>query len=402
MKSTENKYTYSNPIGLTQQFRFCGNPLRVDMYRGCSFQCNYCFAKNHNGNNLFNCGVEMADPKEIEKMFNKAFNTTTEYADPVVDLMRHRVPFHCGGMSDPFQALEFKEHLTYKLIELSKKYRYPIVFSTKQCSLPEEYFNVLDPELHAFQVSLIGYEDDFIKKYEPNTPSPEKRIEFMKILKQKGFWVGMRVQPLIDIEQGLKVMKEVENDIDYITVEHLKIAMNDKKQIELFRDYMKDYSVHKGSRNFEMKRHLKEQNIARILKEITGCKIGIGDNDLHHLSQSKCCCGIDTIGGVFDNYLKYNTTYFCTSNCGLIEKETIYTPSGNVSGSFNSQSVIKGVTSFKDYVDNHCVKHLAELQEEGMSCELCEHYRNYFMNAETSRKFAEDKDQISIFDLFEE
>lgn len=44
----ENKVEkYENPISVTAQFRFCGNPLRADMYRNCSFQCNYCFAKTH-------------------------------------------------------------------------------------------------------------------------------------------------------------------------------------------------------------------------------------------------------------------------------------------------------------------------------------------------------------------
>ena len=28
---------YKYPMGLIQQFRFCGNAFRIDLYQGCSF-----------------------------------------------------------------------------------------------------------------------------------------------------------------------------------------------------------------------------------------------------------------------------------------------------------------------------------------------------------------------------
>ena len=42
--------SYSKPLGLTSQFRFCGNPFRLDFYKFCSFGCKYCFARNIKGN----------------------------------------------------------------------------------------------------------------------------------------------------------------------------------------------------------------------------------------------------------------------------------------------------------------------------------------------------------------
>ena len=67
---------YENPISVTAQFRFCGNPLRADMYRNCSFQCNYCFAKTHishydnEKDELNGYGwIEKADIKEYNEKF---------------------------------------------------------------------------------------------------------------------------------------------------------------------------------------------------------------------------------------------------------------------------------------------------------------------------------------------
>ena len=60
--------------------------------------------------------------------------------------------------------------------------------------------------------------------------------------------------------------------------------------------------------------NIKLENINRV-KEIAnkyGVLVGVGDNDFHHLSQSRCCCGVDIMPESFKNYLKYNLTYFVT------------------------------------------------------------------------------------------
>ena len=59
---------------------------------------------------------------------------------------------------------------------------------------------------------------------------------------------------------------------------------------------------------FEMDTNKKIQDIKEI-KKVSKCKIGVGDNDLHYMSDSDCCCGIDTMGPEFENWLKYNMTY---------------------------------------------------------------------------------------------
>ena len=393
------KKSYGNPIGITQQFRFCGNPLRIDMYKDCGFQCNYCFAKTIVGRSM---QVNCADIEQIKRLFVRAFESKEETTNLVVELLRKHTPLHCGGMSDPFQPIEFKLHLTYQLIELSNKYEVPICFSTKQCELPKEYWEILNPKLHAFQVSLIGYDAEWLKKYEPNTPTPQQRLDFMRKLRRKGFWVGMRIQPLIDMEQAKKVALAAQEFVNYITIEHLKVATNNTYQMELFNVSSKhpEYYHPKSSRHFVVRRDIKEKHIREIMSVITKCKIGVGDNDLHHLSQSRCCCGIDTIGGAFDNYLKYNLTYFATSNnMSVEEKDKLYVPEQSCSNCFNEHCVIKGITKMKDYTDKYCVDNIDLLRHEP---ELYAFYQKYFIDWNNYKRFSkkkEVKDQLSLFDF---
>lgn len=347
------KDSYKYPLALTQQFRFCGNPLRLDFYRGCDFGCKYCFANVRGGG--IKHTYDYAPFEIVEKYFKKAFDNNKETKNVTVELLRNRVPIHIGGMSDPFQKREYELKLNYKLIELSNKYNYPLMFSTKTANLPEEYFEILNPKIHAFQISLIGYNEDFIKKYENNTPSVNERINFIKKLKEKGFWVGVRLQPLIDINEAVELCKNIDGIVDYITVEHLKIPNDNKDIKKLFEPIDKDKYYRPSSlRNLELKKEYKIENVKKIKKVLKKTKIGVGDNDIHYLSESNCCCGIDTINENFKNYLKYNLTYFTTANPENLKD--IYYPKNSVSSCLNPDTRIKGKKYFNEYTDIYCQK----------------------------------------------
>lgn len=322
----EEKKLYRNCIDCTQQFKHCGNPFRVDTYAGCTFNCTYCFARAKNTQGAWSEQVRAGDIRVIQRMFEKSLDGDKAYKDYNVEMMRHRVPLHLGGLADPFQHIEFTKHggVTKELIKLTNKYDYPMVISTKVAHLPEEYWELLNPSRHAFQISLIGYSDEFIGKYELNTPTPQERLDFVKELHDRGFWVSIRIQPLIDLEEAKTILRKIEGNVSYITVEHLKIALDNHKVTDLFKDEFNsgNYYVPKtGARNYEVIPKVKEENF-KELAEIAngyGVKVGCGDNDLHHLTQSRCCCGIDTIGEKFNNYMRYNTTYLMTGDYNLDE-----------------------------------------------------------------------------------
>lgn len=319
-----NNGTYKYPLALTQQFRFCGNPFRLDFYKGCDFGCKYCFANVRGGGLCHKC--DYANFDIVENYFKKAFDEEKETKNITIELLRHKVPLHIGGMSDPFQTREWEMKLNYKMIELSNKYNYPLIFSTKTHYLPNEYFDILNPKLHAFQISIMGYDDDFIRKYETNTGTAKQRIEFLKQLRERGFWCSIRLQPLVNIEQAIKLCENIDGIASYLTVEHLKIPSDNKQIKELFSSEFDKEKYYRPSslRNYELKKEYKKQNIEKILSIMKHTKVGIGDNDLHYLSQSRCCCGIDTIGEKFDGWLKYNQGYFATSKDLINDLKNIY------------------------------------------------------------------------------
>lgn len=354
-----NKYTM--PMQFTKAFRFCGNCFRVDMYRGCDFGCKYCSANK-------NCYIEKdelqertvedtiwkaADIKDIRKKFEQALGTDEDTKDVLVEVLRHRMPLHCGGMADPFQSREWKLHLTRQLIELCNEYQYPICFSTKTAYLPDDYFEILNPSLHAFQSSILGWDDEYVRKWERNTPTAKERLAFVKKLRDKGFWCSIRIQPIIEIEQAIKLIENAKNIPSYYTVEHLRLS---NFMLELVEKEIKNTKVFKcNNHNLEAKKDIKIENIKRIIKIANGynVKVGVGDNDLHYMSQSRCCCGIDLINEHFDNYMKYNLTYFATGEFNI---DKIWTPEQNIRGYIQENTGVDEVY-YREYTNNYIAQH---------------------------------------------
>ena len=348
---------YSECIQITRQFAFCPNAFRVDLYKGCDFGCKYCFANMdwaHTEEHKKGNWAE-ADFNKIERFFYRALETDKESKDILIELLRHNVPIHCGGMSDPFQSREWKFGLTKRFIELSNKYNYPVQFSTKVADLPDEYFDILKPDIHAFQISLMGWDDDYIRKWETNTPNTQERLAFAKKLKDKGFWVGIRIQPVIEIEQAVKLCENMPEWIDYVTSEHFKSIYDVHSTTNAFFDKVnnkKDFVSEAGK--IQVRRDVKIRNIKKLLQILNekGIKVGVGDNDLHYMSQSRCCCGIDTAGDAFRNYLKYNLTYMVT---GDAEKDT-FIPKCNPRKHINDQKYGLQINC-KNYVDDYIKNH---------------------------------------------
>lgn len=353
------KGTYKYPMAITQQFRHCGNPFRLDAYKNCTFGCSYCFANNRTG------GVtredKVADVSIVEKMFFKAFETDKEYKNITIEMIRKRVPLHFGGMSDPFQPLEFEVGASKEILKITNRYNYPVVISTKNTSFPQEYWDLFDPQIHSFQVSIMGLDEEFVGRFEANTNSVENRINFVKELKSKGFWVSVRIQPLVDVNEAIKLIAEIEEYVDFITIEHLKIPNHHvaMKNHLLQASGRTLESLESQANNYVIPFREQKENIEKI-KACTKVPIGCGDNLFHDLSTTNNCCGLDTMNDNFSNWIKCNTMYMEKTG-----DSSQWYPKNSCQSCFTSDTRKKEF-GFKDYVHAYLEKLKEQKQKHGI------------------------------------
>ena len=129
-------------------------------------------------------------------------------------------------MSDPFQPAEKKFQITKQLLDVTNKYGMHILFSTKS---DITYDCDIRPDLHTFQLSVTNVDNR--TDVEPNVPSIEDRYKFYKSLKERGFKVGIRIQPFIPKISTLDIVDKFK-DADHFTIEGLKLVPQNKEHKE--------------------------------------------------------------------------------------------------------------------------------------------------------------------------
>ncbi|WP_405314974.1 hypothetical protein, partial [Faecalibacillus faecis] len=163
-------------------------PIRLDTYRNCTFNCEYCFANNR----VIGAKIEdTVNIKWLKNKFQKIYDDKNiNPKDFLENLLAERITLHGGGQSDCFQPREEYLKYTERVVEICNEYEQHILFSTKTA----DTYNVpLTPELHTFQLSIsnmVGYLED-------NVPPIQERIRFFDQLKNEGYKVGIRIQPFI-------------------------------------------------------------------------------------------------------------------------------------------------------------------------------------------------------------
>ena len=205
-----------NPLNVSSKFAICGIPIRVDTYKTCSFGCKYCFS-NYRKIMEFEKQLQIGNIKSVERKLDKIFNKGEVKEENFLDvLISKRFDWHCGGMSDPFQPIEQKLHITKQLIDITNEYGIHILFSTKSNTT---YNSNINPGFHTFQLSVTNVNNR--TDIEPNVTPIEERYKFYKSLKERGFKVGIRIQPFIPQISTLDII-ETFKDADHFTIEGVK------------------------------------------------------------------------------------------------------------------------------------------------------------------------------------
>lgn len=336
------KYKKFNPLNVSSKFAICGLPLRVDTYKTCSFGCAYCFA-NHRKIMEFEKNLQIGNINSVEKILDKIFNRKQINKHNFLEtLINEGITWHCGGMSDPFQPIENKLHITKQLVDVTNKYNdITILFSTKSDNV---YNCNIHPDKHSFQLSITNLDDN--KEIEPNVPSIENRIEFYQYLKKQGYKVGIRIQPFIPNITTTEII-DIFQDADYFTIEGLKLVPQNKEHKNYLIDTLKlnknDFTQ-MGLLN--LKPEIRQKLYNPFIEKLNNYNIpfSIADNDMHHISSSKCCCG---------ETLVWKSTDF--NNTALLHKFGINYNIHNVKENYNNCGDCKANHLFTSNRQEGCI-----------------------------------------------
>lgn len=165
-------------------------------------------------------------------------------------------------MTDCFQPIEAKQHITYQTIQALNEYKIPYLIVTKSSMIADEkYIKILDKNLAHIQITVTTTDDNLSVKYE-KAALPSQRINAIEKLQRLGFDVQLRLSPFIPNYIDFDVLNKVK--CDKILVEFLRINSWIKKWFDI--DYS-EYTLKQNGYN-----HLPLEKKLEYLKGITGFK----------------------------------------------------------------------------------------------------------------------------------
>lgn len=345
---------YSTPFSITSQFAFCGLPLRLDTYRGCGFQCSYCFARNRGGNGPGN-GVRSADASQIVRTLEYALSGRTDGV--IAEFLQRRPPIHFGGMSDPFQPAEERHRVTASVLRTLARYEYPTVLSTRgDIVASPPYIGLLrDFGKVIVQFSFSTSRDGVAACIEPHSTRPSRLFRAMERLSSFGVPVACRWQPYIPgVTEAPEefVPRIADTGCRHLAFEHLKLPVEQGKPLwQEFaavtgRDFLREYrsaGALRDGREIVLPPERKLTTILEAREHVhrKGMTFGAADNEFQYLSDTSCCCsGVDQFAG-FENWFRHQVGFAVRRSQGrcfdyrIIAKE--WAPSGSVDRYLNSR-----------------------------------------------------------------
>ncbi len=211
-------------------------PYKYDLniYRGCSHRCQYCYALySHRYLENKNFFEKIYIKKNIVEALEKELSSK-KWKQEWINL---------GGVTDSYQAIERQYQIMPKILKLMIKYKTPITISTKSdlilrdMDLLEKLAKVTTVNV---AVTITTWDEKLAQKLEPGAISPQRRMEIFKQLKDKGINLGLHLMPIIpylnsdqkNLENILKEAAKIK--VDYVIAGMLNLRSETRKNFLMF------------------------------------------------------------------------------------------------------------------------------------------------------------------------
>ena len=189
---------------VTSQYKVCPVPYHMDTYRGCTYGCLFCFARDffqfarRNTDHPVQTYIEGNDPKAFGRWVERTMaGEENDYAHAEEVAFRERMPVKIGASSDPFPFCEREERITHDVLSILAEYDYPVQISTKNPEVFLGYAEEFVDSNIALSVSCSFCDDGIARQIECGAISVTRRMDAVRNLTGMGYRVIARLHPFI-------------------------------------------------------------------------------------------------------------------------------------------------------------------------------------------------------------
>lgn len=170
-------------------FRYSINP-----YRGCEHGCIYCYARPSHEYLGFSAGLDFESKIMVKLDAPNLLEETLQKSGWEPQMVAF------SGNTDCYQPVERKLQLTRQCLEVFLRYRNPVGLITKNALVLRDldiFQEMTKYDLIHIMISITSLDAELIRKMEPRTSTPEKRLATIEALAKNGIPVGVNAAPVI-------------------------------------------------------------------------------------------------------------------------------------------------------------------------------------------------------------
>lgn len=195
--------------------------LACNWYMGCIHGCKYCFAPGCMRKKMEDWHSAVSLRRDIISLFRKDAEEMRRNND--------QRPILFSFLSDPYQPIEEKHKITRMILHIVQQYGLNSKILTKgSYSLIRRDFDLLKRAKTELGITVCFVDDNMRQEWEPNAAPVADRFRILKEAHEEGIYTWVSLEPVIDPEQALLVIKQAAPYVDYWKIGKL----NHMKKIE--------------------------------------------------------------------------------------------------------------------------------------------------------------------------
>jgi DNA repair photolyase len=198
MKQFKGKAIY-NPAGKAGEY----SKWACNFYTGCSNDCNYCYCKRGVLSSVW------SDTPKLKSCFKDEVHALQVFEK---ELLKNIDEIRTSGLfftftSDPMLAETLE--LTMKAASLCRQMKVPTKILTKVAFNTDEFIEwVITEDKGYLNYLSFGFTLTGCDELEPGASSNEERITVMQKLHEAGFKTWASIEPIIDLNRSLEMIKQ--------------------------------------------------------------------------------------------------------------------------------------------------------------------------------------------------
>lgn len=193
------------PTGAAREYA----PLACNLYWGCNHACRYCYAP----------GVLRRRPEDFHTSVRPRENILEKLDRDACEISGDRRQILLSFLCDPYPSayghgLPCPEDITRPALELLSIHHLNATILTKGGIRAARDFDLLEANSWSFGTSLVWWRDPVRAMHEPNAAPVGSRVEAIRIAKRMGIRTWVSLEPVIDLQEALLVIRNLVEEVD--------------------------------------------------------------------------------------------------------------------------------------------------------------------------------------------